>query len=322
MAATMETNRKSSTSFHRVIPDALKLHDSRTRVINPDIKVLLHHPSDQHKVTNDDSTVLSQSSFAEKLDRVTSNLSAKAAVFVPKSSISETNARKFHAKPKTAKRNERITFCCYGIDGVPNRYEFRIDDTGCLLAIFNALIPPPIIMPIVAQTIPLGVLHPVNKEKKKKISNVFTRAPPNHSSDELAIVACVKVRHQKSMALLRTVHQMKSFDREELRREMVKRMSFIAEMFVKQLISFEFIVKVLQDFQQINCVESIEPLCRLLELIHNHIPFDERVASIVCHLDAAQTHFPPRTRNKIKNLLNLKYQDVCTCSNRDKILYK
>lgn len=104
MAATMETNRKSSTSFHRVIPDALKLHDSRTRVINPDIKVLLHHPSDQHKVTNDDSTVLSQcsqsSSSAEKLDRVTSNLSAKAAVFVPKSSISETNARKFHANPK------------------------------------------------------------------------------------------------------------------------------------------------------------------------------------------------------------------------------
>lgn len=191
-----------------------------------------------------------------------------------------------------SKLHKRIVFPCYGSDGLVYRYIFHFDDDGLMVADFNATIPPPVVVPMVDQA---EDIIPAQHQSPELLKS---------PCDSSVIAVCAEHRHETSMLKLRQLDSMTDESREELRHDMFRRMQFLAEMYANRQLSFEFIVKVLQDFHELDCVISIELICKLLQFAHLECSTDERIVSIVDDLAAmVQLKLPRRVHSKIGKLL-------------------
>lgn len=126
------------------------------------------------------------------------------------------------------------------------------------------------------------------------------------SFEDLAIAACEK-NHADAKVKLCKVSHLSENCRDILRHELVGSMKFLAEMLENHILSLEFIVKIVQDLLDLNCVESIDPLCKLLELLREKNIFDDRIVAVLVRLNEIQKNFPTRLRFMIQSVLE-KYR--------------
>lgn len=196
-----------------------------------------------------------------------------------------------------SKRRKRVVFPCYGSDGLVHDYIFHFDDDGLMVADFNATIAPPVVVPIVNQA---DDIIPAQHQSSESLKS---------PCDSSVIAACAEHRHKTSMIQLRQLNKMTNESREELRVDMIRRMKFLAEMHRNRHLSFEFIVKILQDFHKLNYDVSIELICILLQFARLESSTDERIVSIVDDLAAvAHSTVPRRVHSKICRLLATREQ--------------
>lgn len=139
------------------------------------------------------------------------------------------------------------------------------------------------------------------------LKNDFVVSENRKSFEDLAITACEKT-HEDAKLKLCKVSQLSQDCCDKLRHDLVGGMKFLAEMFENQILSLDFIIKILQDLLDLKCVESIEPLCKLLEFLTEKNISDKRMVGVFNSLDQIQNNFTTRIRFMIQNVLE-KYRN-------------
>lgn len=146
------------------------------------------------------------------------------------------------------------------------------------------------------------------------LKNDFVVAANRKTFEELVVATCEKHHEDAKRKLDEIIDASCQTSRDLLRHQLLGSMRFIAEMYKQRLLSLDFVMMILQDFISVSNVESIEPLCKLLEYLYDVLPSDEHIKSIFSDLVAIQNNFPTRTRFAIENLL-LKCREVIVHEN-------
>lgn len=118
----------------------------------------------------------------------------------------------------------------------------------------------------------------------------------------MTITKCEK-KHEDAKSKLRKLSQMDQNLRDKLRHELMGSTKFLVELFYSQILSIDFIIEIIQDLLLLECVESIEPMCKLLELLCEGDISIEIFRQFFDHLSNIQNKFTTRIRFMIQNLV-------------------
>lgn len=137
------------------------------------------------------------------------------------------------------------------------------------------------------------------------LKNIFTIGIGKKSFEHFAIVACQR-GFEDAMGKLHEVKHMCEEAKDKLRHGLSGSIQFIAKMYLNRVLNRRIIIQICEELLSLECSESIEPLCKLLEIsgaaLENELPKDEKLVSIMKKLSCIANKFPTRIKFMIQNL--------------------
>lgn len=138
------------------------------------------------------------------------------------------------------------------------------------------------------------------------LKNIFTIGPGKKTFDYFAIVAC-QTGFEEAMQKLMNVKTMSEDDKDKLRRGLSGSIQFIAKMYLNRILNSRIITEICEELLKLECVESIEPLCKLLEISGAEIESaqlnNDKMNKIMKKLSNLAKIFPTRNKFMIQNLI-------------------
>jgi translation initiation factor 4G len=138
------------------------------------------------------------------------------------------------------------------------------------------------------------------------LKNIFTIGPAKKSFEHFVILICQQ-GFEMAMEKLKNINQLSDDDKNSLRRSLSGSMQFIAKMFLNKVLTARIILEISEQLLKLECTESIEPLCKLLEIvgiaIQNLSKSNEKLDKIMDKLKLQADNFPVRINFMIQNLI-------------------
>lgn len=137
------------------------------------------------------------------------------------------------------------------------------------------------------------------------LKNIFTVG--KKSFEHSAIVACQR-GFEDAMEKLQKLNQMSDDAKDKLRRGLSGSIQFIAKMYLNRILTRRIIMEICGKLLNLECSESIEPLCKLLEIaggtLEKDLPNDEKLNLAMRKLGSIASKFPTRIKFMIQNLMD------------------
>lgn len=139
------------------------------------------------------------------------------------------------------------------------------------------------------------------------LKNIFTIGPGKKTFDYFAIMACQQ-GFEDAMEKLINIKQLSDDDKDKLRRDLSGSIQFIAKMYLNRILNTRIVMEICHELLKLECTESVEPLCKLLEIagaeIEGALPFNEKLDGIMKKLASIAKNFPTRIKFMIQNLID------------------
>ena len=138
------------------------------------------------------------------------------------------------------------------------------------------------------------------------LKNIFTIGPGKKAFDYFAIVAC-QTGFEEAMQKLMNMTTMSDDDKDKLRHGLSGSIQFIAKMYLNRILNSRIIIEICEELLKLECVESIEPLCKLLEISGAEIESaqlnSDKMNQVIMKLGNLANIFPTRFKFMIQNLI-------------------
>lgn len=173
----------------------------------------------------------------------------------------------------------------------------RVNDNSTILSFIELLYEKAILEPTYAT-------HYV--QLTMALKNIFTIGPGKKSFEHFAIVACQR-GFEEAMHKLNHLNQMDDDAKDKLRRGLSGSIQFIAKMYLNGILTRRIVMEICDNLLKLKCPESVEPLCKLLEIagetVEKDAPKDEKLIAIMKTLSSIASKFPTRIKFMIENLI-------------------
>lgn len=152
------------------------------------------------------------------------------------------------------------------------------------------------------------------------LKHIFKIGHGKRNFEYFAIMAC-QTGFEEAKNKLGKIAMMSDDEKDKLRHGLSGSIQFIAKMFLNRILTRGIIMEVCEALLKIECIESVEPLCKLLEICGSEIEVDkksnQKVNKIMKKLSNLANVLPPRIKFMIQNLIEQRQNGWKSRSSKD-----